>query len=309
MCGLTRAPARGGTSASSAASSSDVVTLLEGLDLNAAPFTAAPQTLEGGGGAHSPGVVVRFRLLEHGVVHLSSAEGRVHAAVPASPLLRVPAECALEALVAAASAAGVQVTVSSAAGSGGRAAAPPLRFGGGPPSPWGAAATAPSPRAAAPRPLPRVLVLVGLPGSGKSTAAQELVAAHADWARVNQDELGDRRACEAAASAALASGRSVVIDRCNFDAAQRATWLRIASDAGLRSRCSALFFDVPAAECARRASARRGHPTLAPASAAAVVAQMSAGLRPPVAAEGFADVHTVASAAHARAVIARLVGS
>ncbi len=68
----------------------------------------------------------------------------------------------------------------------------------------------------------RVLVMVGMPGSGKSTAAKQL--AERGWARVNQDEMGTRKVCEARLEDALRAGRSVVVDRCNFDYQQRHVW-------------------------------------------------------------------------------------
>lgn len=90
-----------------------------------------------------------------------------------------------------------------------------------------------------------VLVLVGPPGSGKSTLAALL---QPDFHRISQDVrahnpatvicslflvdafwliqvLGSRGKCLAAAEAAMLRGCSVVIDRCNFDAEQRGTWV------------------------------------------------------------------------------------
>jgi len=49
--------------------------------------------------------------------------------------------------------------------------------------------------------LPGVLVLVGLQGSGKSTLANKLVSV--GWERVNQDDLGTRKACEVRMEKAL----------------------------------------------------------------------------------------------------------
>ncbi len=139
---------------------------------------------------------------------------------------------------------------------------------------------------------PRVLVLVGLPASGKTTLARALQGA--GWAWVNQaraglvrgpraqaqgadarqarpqDSLGSRGACEEACAEALAAQRRcVVVDRCNFDAAQRATWLLLAR----RHRAYPLAFhlDVPAGECVRRALARPAHPTLGAQNAASVI--------------------------------------
>jgi predicted alpha/beta-fold hydrolase len=76
--------------------------------------------------------------------------------------------------------------------------------------------TAPS-RDAAPALVPQVirrpllLVLVGIPGSGKSTVAARL--REEGWAVVSQDMLGDRRSCEVATARHLREGRDTVIDR------------------------------------------------------------------------------------------------
>lgn len=140
-----------------------------------------------------------------------------------------------------------------------------------------------------------VVLLVGVPGSGKSTFAHKLTPA-GGWAWVNQDTLGDRQACEAAVKQALRSGKSVIVDRCNFNKQQRSTWVRLAYEHGEAARrrqggggggggrhaqqpqgegdCSqepddvfqpvvvAVEFRVPFEECKRRALARTDHPTL-----------------------------------------------
>ena len=174
------------------------------------------------------------------------------------------------------------------------------------------AMTAPPTRALPTQPMitQALLVLVGLPGSGKSTlAADVLRRGGPQWARVNQDELGSRQACEAECAAALAAGRSVVVDRCNFDRRQRAVWLAHANlkgGGGLRARAICLFLSVPPEECARRAAARQGHPTVHAGNAQAVVGAMAAALEPPAAREGFQGVHVARSAEEAAAVLERI---
>ena len=70
---------------------------------------------------------------------------------------------------------------------------------------------------------PVMLIMVGLPGSGKSTFSLELEAKGADtWVRVNQDSIrngarGKRKDCLVAARAALQKGANCVIDRTNLD--------------------------------------------------------------------------------------------
>ena len=165
------------------------------------------------------------------------------------------------------------------------------------------------PPAPPPLMLPQVLLLVGLPGAGKSTFATRLCGLAPSFVRVNQDELGDRWACESAVATALRSGRSVCVDRCNFNAEQRAHWVRLAVAAGVGHRVSVLFLNVDRAECERRAAARVGHPTITPANARSVIAQMAGAFTPPHASEGFATVYVAASPAQVAAALARVVGS
>ena len=52
--------------------------------------------------------------------------------------------------------------------------------------------------------------------------------------------------------------------RCNFDAQQRSTWVRLANQGSHRGKVYVIAFhlQVPAAECKRRAAGRADHPTL-----------------------------------------------
>ncbi len=59
-----------------------------------------------------------------------------------------------------------------------------------------------------------MLVTVGVPGAGKSFFSDALVEqSHGNWARVNQDTLGSRQACESAAIQFIKKGKHVIIDR------------------------------------------------------------------------------------------------
>lgn len=87
---------------------------------------------------------------------------------------------------------------------------------------------------------PFLVLLVGLPGSGKSTFAQSLVASMPNkFSRINQDELKTRPKCErklkqvlsVSSSSSAQSRLCPIIDRCNFDAHQRSTWYRLAGEA------------------------------------------------------------------------------
>eukprot|EP01051_Picozoa_sp_SAG22_P007772 SAG22_NODE_559_length_9115_cov_4.969720_6_plen_385_part_00 len=156
----------------------------------------------------------------------------------------------------------------------GQARAPPTKIGGKPGQVLKAAG----------EPLgcrrPAVIVLVGMPGSGKSTfcaaLSSELAAQRAEAAglpagvyagpvRVSQDDLGGRKPCVMLAEAALGLGHSLLIDRCNFDEQQRAHWLKLRRGPAVAAPLLvAVNFRTPAAVCKQRVNARVGHPTLGP---------------------------------------------
>ncbi|KAL6752627.1 AAA domain-containing protein, partial [Haematococcus lacustris] len=94
---------------------------------------------------------------------------------------------------------------------------------------------------------PVVLLLVGAPGSGKSTLGQRLVqhCPPGAWLHVNQDTVaggkpGKRQQCEAAVRAALKRGVSCIIDRCHADREQRSHFCSLARTQGAALHCIVL---------------------------------------------------------------------
>mmetsp|Transcript_277 Transcript_277/g.751 ORF Transcript_277/g.751 Transcript_277/m.751 type:complete len:193 (-) Transcript_277:23-601(-) len=139
----------------------------------------------------------------------------------------------------------------------------------------------------------RLCLLVGLPGSGKSTCAE--LFAQRGWTVVNQDALGTRKRCERVAAAALDAGERVVVDRCNFDRTQRSHWTRILAG---RGRAVCLWLDVPAETCVARVLGREAHRTLPPEpESAAVVHKLARTFVAPSAEDERFDVVVRATAA------------
>jgi hypothetical protein len=50
----------------------------------------------------------------------------------------------------------------------------------------------------------------------------------------NQDELGNRKMVEQMVGNHLRDKKNVIVDRCNFDYAQRHTWVKLASQYGVK---------------------------------------------------------------------------
>lgn len=141
--------------------------------------------------------------------------------------------------------------------------------------------------------LQRMVVMMGVPGSGKSTLAKRLIEAYPEFVRVNQDEMKTRKRCEAEAEIGLRRGKSVLVDRCNFDYQQRVTWIKLARKYGVKS-IELVWLKVSMEVCKQRVSVRTDHPTIAPGEQGlAIIDRFKSLLADPLTAEGFTAVHVL----------------
>jgi predicted kinase len=103
-----------------------------------------------------------------------------------------------------------------------------------------------------------LIVLIGIPGAGKSTFFRERFA-HTHL-HVSKDLMRNARNKDARQAAmireALAHGKSVVVDNTNPRRMDRAAAIEIAHEFG--ARVIGYFFDVPLEDCVRRNAHRRG---------------------------------------------------
>ena len=145
-----------------------------------------------------------------------------------------------------------------------------------------------------------LIVLVGLPGSGKTWLRRLLCARDPNrWYSVSGDEDGGRKAVERAVSqigsgAQLADGSlpGLIVDRCNVDQAARAEIFSLAIKA---KKAVVVYFDYSSELCESRARRRPDHPSVKPGSAASVIKQFARKLVAPTLKEGFGEIITVSS--------------
>lgn len=105
--------------------------------------------------------------------------------------------------------------------------------------------------------MPKLTLLVGPPGSGKSTMAKNRAADDATLVYVNQDSQGGEHMD--IFFEAVASGRDILIDRMNFNKQQRAKYLDYAKFKNPAYETEIVVLHQPYSVCLERVRARFGN--------------------------------------------------
>ncbi|KAG0324498.1 hypothetical protein BGZ99_001746 [Dissophora globulifera] len=146
---------------------------------------------------------------------------------------------------------------------------------------------------------PKLVILAGLPGSGKSHVVTSLLSEYPEhFVRISQDELGSRAVCErllaqsmrhqqtslAARGAKNALPMTIFVDRCNPTIAERKEWYEVAFQP---AEAIMVWFSQSVEQCIERVDSREAHPTVSPGMGPKVVRSFAKGFEfPNLAKEG-----------------------
>jgi len=138
--------------------------------------------------------------------------------------------------------------------------------------------------------VPIVILLVGIPGSGKTTFSKNLIQKNCAWMHVSQDELKTSRMCKLYIEEGINRGMNIVIDRCNKNTNLRISWIEDVKKLGVHTTI-AIHFDIDRNEAKSRVMKRVNHPTLpAVEKSKQVVDEIADCLTKPQLNEGFAEI-------------------
>lgn len=110
-----------------------------------------------------------------------------------------------------------------------------------------------------------LILMVGPPGSGKSTIAKEHLDVYDDMVYVNQDLQGQSGHLDIFLDA-IGNGSNIIVDRMNFNKKQRDRYLGPAKKAGYITKIIVLH--LPRQVCLDRCLKRKDHPTIKDAKSA-----------------------------------------
>jgi shikimate kinase len=146
------------------------------------------------------------------------------------------------------------------------------------------------------RRAPRCIMLMGLPGSGKSTFSQRLshaLSRDSPTVIANQDDLGRKQCIQAASSASRRT--RVILDRCNLLEAERKEWWNCMHTPP-PGEVTLVYFSADADTCIQRVQQRTNHATIAHGKGALLVQQLSRRMESPTEYEQknvFGSIHEV----------------
>jgi len=133
----------------------------------------------------------------------------------------------------------------------------------------------------------KFIMLVGLPGAGKTTFCDLFMTNGMNIQVVTQDTMG-RNMCEQSLLKFIKEADIVILDRTNYTIKDRQKWLELTQ---LNSKnCLCIYLNTPKFICINRAKNRKNHPTIKEGSGERIINDIESKLECPTKEEGFSNV-------------------
>jgi|SaaInlStandDraft_6_1057023.scaffolds.fasta_scaffold04298_4 atypical dual specificity phosphatase len=133
----------------------------------------------------------------------------------------------------------------------------------------------------------KFIMLVGLPGAGKTTFTELFMTNGMNIKIVNQDMMG-RSVCEGALLKFIKDSDITILDRVNSTKKDRKDWIENASLSP--KNCLCIYLSTPKFICLDRAKARTNHPTIKKGGGQRIITDIDNKFEVPSKDEGFSDI-------------------
>jgi tRNA uridine 5-carbamoylmethylation protein Kti12 len=133
----------------------------------------------------------------------------------------------------------------------------------------------------------KLIILVGLPGAGKTTFTDLFLTSGIDIGVISQDTMG-RKICENTFLETIKNYDMVILDRTNITKEDRQSWLKLSMLTQKQVLC--IYLSTPLFVCTHRAKNRENHPTIRKGGGERIIKDLASRIEIPNKNEGFHNV-------------------
>lgn len=135
--------------------------------------------------------------------------------------------------------------------------------------------------------LPKLIILIGLPASGKTILSSAIEKTYSNSIRLNGDEIREKGKLDEIFIDNLKNNKTIILDRCNLTILDREYWLKL----GKYPKTWCIYFNSNIDECIERIKNRKNHPTIGDdKNGEKILINIKDKLQPPTLKEGYEKI-------------------